>query len=117
MYHGMKKRKFGRYSAHRKSMFRCLSKALIKHGTINTTLHKAKDLRPIVEKLITIAKVGDLNARRRLISILGGDCQEITMLIESISKTYQSRQGGYTRIIRAGYRQGDCAPMAMIQLI
>lgn len=116
MKHAIKGRKFGRYSKHRKAMFANLVKALIKHEQIVTTLPKAKDLRPIIEKIVTSAKTGDLSARRRIIAKLG-DQPEVSMLFDKIAPRFKDRTGGYTRILKYGYRQGDCAPMAVIQFV
>ena len=116
MNHGIKGRKFGRYSKHRKAMFTNLVKALLKHEQIVTTLPKAKDLRPIIEKLITSAKPADLAARRRIIARLG-DQPEVGILFDNILPRFKDRPGGYTRILKYGYRQGDCAPMAVIQFV
>ena len=117
MKHGIKGRKFGRYSKHRTAMFANLAKSLIKHEQIVTTLPKAKDLRPIIEKMITCAKAGDLAARRRIIAKLGGNQPEVQMLFDDIAVRFKDRPGGYTRILKYGYRQGDCAPMAVIQFV
>lgn len=116
MKHGVKGRKFGRYSKHRKSMFANLAKSLIKHEQIITTLPKAKDLRPIIEKMVTCAKAGDLAARRRIIAKLGNQ-PEVEMLFNNIAERFKDRPGGYTRILKYGHRQGDCAPMAVIQFV
>jgi large subunit ribosomal protein L17 len=116
MRHGMNGRKFGRKSGHRKSMFINLSAALIKHEQITTTLPKAKDLRPIVEKLITLGKRGDLHARRQALSVLK-DADLVNKLFAAIAERYKSRQGGYTRVLKAGFRYGDNAPLAIIELV
>lgn len=116
MKHGVKGRKFGRYSKHRKSMFANLAKALIKHEQIITTLPKAKDLRPIIEKMVTCAKKADLSARRHIISKLGNQ-PEVETLFSNIAPRFKDRPGGYTRILKYGYRKGDCAPMAIIQFV
>lgn len=117
MRHGMSGRKLGRKSAHRKAMFENLAHALIKHEQISTTLPKAKDLRPIVEKLITLGKRGDLHARRQVLSVLGGDAALTNKLFSVIADRYKSRKGGYTRVLKAGFRYGDAAPMAIIELV
>lgn len=97
-------------------MFANMACALIKHEQIFTTLPKAKDLRPIVEKLITVGKTGDLNARRKLIAELR--CQESAKkVIDTLSKRYEARKGGYLRILKAGFRYGDSAPMAIIEFV
>ncbi|MBS0235946.1 MAG: 50S ribosomal protein L17 [Proteobacteria bacterium] len=116
MNHCKKGRKFGRYSAHRLSMMRNLATSLVAHEKIITTVPKAKDLRSVVEKMITIAKGGTLHDRRRLISMLG-DKPEVVKLMDVLAARYQARNGGYTRVIKAGFRQGDCAPIAMIELV
>jgi len=116
MKHGIKGRKFGRYSKHRQAMFTNLAKSLIKHEQIITTLPKAKDLRPIIEKMVTCAKSGDLAARRRIIAKLGNQ-PEVAILFDNIAVRFKDRLGGYTRILKYGYRQGDCAPMAVIQFV
>jgi large subunit ribosomal protein L17 len=116
MRHGIKGRKFSRRSEHRKSMFKNLAKSLIKHEQIVTTLPKAKDLRPIVEKMITLGKKGDLSARRLLISKLG-DNAEVRKVFSTLAKRYETRPGGYLRIMKKGFRQGDCAPMAVIEFV
>jgi large subunit ribosomal protein L17 len=116
MRHGIKGRKLNRTSSHRKAMFTNLAQALIEHEQITTTLPKAKDLRPIVEKLITIGKAGTLQARRLAISKLR--CEDTAdKLITTLSPRYKERNGGYTRIIKAGFRYGDNAPMAVIELV
>jgi large subunit ribosomal protein L17 len=112
----MSHRGFSRTSAHRKAMFENLAAALIKHEQIRTTLPKAKDLRPVVERLITRGKHGSLHARRQLIATLqSGPLAE--KLLTTLAERYASRQGGYTRIIKAGYRYGDNAAMAIIELV
>ena len=116
MRHKIAGRKLNRTSAHRKALFANLAQALIKSEKIKTTLPKAKDLRPIVEKLVTLGKQGTLHARRIAISHLR-DRDLVSKLIDSISKRFMDRAGGYTRIIRAGYRYGDNAPMAIIEFV
>jgi large subunit ribosomal protein L17 len=116
MRHGMSGRKFSRKSAHRLAMFSNLAHALLKHEQITTTLPKAKDLRPIVEKLITLAKRGDLHARRQAISMLQDETL-VTKLFSSLAERYKTRQGGYTRVLKAGFRYGDNAPMGIIELV
>ena len=98
-------------------MLRNLSKSLIEHERIKTTLPKAKSLRSIVEKLVTIGKDGSLHARRKLISKLGGDYSQIDKLIDIISPKFKNRNGGYTRILKSGSRLGDNAPMAYIEFV
>lgn len=116
MKHGMSGRKFSRKSAHRLSMFSNLAQALIKHEQITTTLPKAKDLRPVVEKLITLGKRGDLHARRQLLAQLKDETL-VSKLITTIAERYKARQGGYVRVLKAGFRYGDNAPMAIIELV
>jgi len=116
MRHKIKGRKFGRYREHRKAMFANLSKSLIWHEQITTTLPKAKDLRGIVEKLITLGKKGGLHARRQAISYLG-DSLEVRKLFSVIAERYKTRMGGYTRVLKAGFRAGDSAPVAVIELV
>jgi large subunit ribosomal protein L17 len=117
MYHGIRGRKFGRYTSHRKSLLMNLAKELVDHEQITTTLPKAKDLRPVVERLVTIAKRGDLHARRNLLSFFRNDEYIVTKLLDKISSRYGNRQGGYLRILKAGFRQGDCAPVAVIEFV
>src|SRR3954465_14018302 len=105
MRHGKVHRKFNRTAEHRKAMFADLGQALIKHEQITTTLPKAKDLRPIVEKLITLAKKGDLHARRQAIAEVG-DPPMVKKLFDVLGPRYASRNGGYTRIMKAGFRFG-----------
>ena len=116
MRHGMNGRKLGRKSGHRKSMFANLAAALIKHEQISTTLPKAKDLRPIVEKLVTLAKRGDLHARRQALSELK-DPAMVSKLFSTLAERYKARQGGYIRVLKAGFRYGDMAPMAIIEFV
>lgn len=117
MRHRMVGRKFNRTSEHRKALFINMASALIKHEQIKTTLPKAKDLRRVVERLITIAKKGDLSARRLLLSRLRNDRAMVTKLIDVIAPRYTDRHGGYTRVLKAGFRYGDMAPMAYIELV
>src|ERR1700683_3831511 len=116
MRHGMHGRAFPRYSAHRKAMFENLAAALLKHEQIRTTLPKAKDLRPIVERLITMGRRGGLHVRRPAIAKLQGAARA-EKLLTRLAERYKNRPGGYTRIIKAGYRYGDNAPMALIELV
>lgn len=116
MRHGISGRKFNRPTAHRQSMFANLAKSLIQYEQIKTTVPKAKDLRPIVEKLVTLGKRNTLHARRQLIAKLGNN-ETATKLIDILAKRYAKRPGGYLRIIKAGYRYGDNAPMAYIEFI
>ncbi|MEZ5690599.1 MAG: 50S ribosomal protein L17 [Rickettsiales bacterium] len=116
MRHGMKGRKLGRKSAHRKAMFANLANALIKHEQISTTLPKAKDLRPVVEKLVTLGKRGDLHARRQAIAFVK-DAEIVGKLFSTIAERYKTRNGGYLRVLKAGFRYGDNAPMAIIEFV
>jgi len=116
MRHGMHGRGFSRYSAHRKAMFENLAAALIKHEQIKTTLPKAKDLRPVVERLITMGRRGGLHVRRQAIAKLQ-DRALAEKLLTTLAARYKDRPGGYTRIIKAGYRYGDNAAMAVIELV
>jgi large subunit ribosomal protein L17 len=116
MRHRLRGRGFGRRSEHRQAMFENLAAALIKHEQITTTLPKAKDLRPIVEKLITLGKHGGLANRRRAIARLQ-DTGLANKLMTTLAGRYAERAGGYTRIIKAGFRYGDDAPMAVIELV
>ena len=116
MNHGKTYRKFNRRSDHRRSMLANLAAALIKHEQIVTTLPKAKDLRPIVEKLVTLGKRGDLHARRRAIAEIR-DVPMVKKLFEVIGPRYKERNGGYTRIMKAGFRYGDNAPLAVIEFV
>jgi large subunit ribosomal protein L17 len=116
MRHQMSGRKLGRKSAHRKAMFANMAMALIKHEQITTTLPKAKDLRPIVEKLVTLGKRGDLHARRQVMSVLH-DRDLTTKLFGALAERYKERNGGYIRVLKAGFRYGDNAPMAIIEFV
>ena len=116
MRHRISGRKLNRTSSHRKAMFKNLASSLIKYEQIVTTLPKAKDLRPIIEKMITIGKKGTLHARRRLLSKLPRNAN-IDKLITDFPNRYKGRAGGYTRIIKKGFRYGDSAPMAIIEFV
>ena len=116
MRHGMAHRKFGRTKDQRKALLNNLSVALIKHEQIKTTLPKAKELRPIVEKLVTLARRGNLHARRQALSFLR-DNIIVQKLMGPLADRYKERPGGYLRIIKAGFRYGDCAPMAIIEFV
>jgi len=117
MNHGINHKKFGRRKEHRNAMFVNLAKSLINHGMIKTTLPKAKSLRPIVEKIITIAKKDDFNSRRQIAAFMKGNCPEVKKLFEDVAKASLKRAGGYTRILKVGFRSGDNAPMALIELV
>jgi large subunit ribosomal protein L17 len=116
MYHGRAKRRFNRTHEHRKAMFANLSQALIKHEQIVTTLPKAKDLRPVVEKLVTLGKRGDLHARRQAIAQIK-DVDLVKKLFDVLGPRYKDRNGGYTRVLKAGFRYGDNAAMAVIEFV
>ena len=116
MRHRLRGRSFSRKSAHRKAMFENLAAALLKHEQITTTLPKAKDLRPIVERLITLGKHGGLANRRRAIAKLQ-DAKLVDKLMTTLAERYGTRHGGYVRIIKAGFRYGDNAAMAVIELV
>ncbi|MBO7072250.1 MAG: 50S ribosomal protein L17 [Acetobacter sp.] len=116
MRHRIAGRKLGVSSSHRVAMFRNMAVALIKHEQITTTLPKAKELRPVVEKLITLAKRGDLHARRQAYASLRDDTI-VRKLFSTIAERYKTRHGGYTRVLRAGVRYGDAASMAIIELV
>ena len=116
MMHGKRGRRFGREQGHRRAMFANLAVSLIEHEQIVTTLPKAKELRPIVEKLVTLGKKGGLSLRRQAISELR-DLDQVRKLFDTLATRYKDRQGGYTRIIKAGFRYGDNAPMAVIEFV
>jgi len=116
MRHGVAGRKLGVTSTHRAAMFRNLAAALIKHEQITTTLPKAKELRPVAERLITLGKKGGLANRRLAISRLGDEVM-VAKLFGPLADRYKARAGGYTRVLKAGIRYGDAAPMAVIELV
>src|SRR4029434_2480380 len=116
MRHGIAHRKLNRTHEHRRAMFANMAAALIKHEQIVTTLPKAKDLRPIVEKLITLGKRGDLHARRQAIAQIQ-DVPMVKKLFEVLGPRYKERNGGYTRVLKAGYRYGDSAARAVIEFV
>jgi large subunit ribosomal protein L17 len=116
MRHGFAHRQLNRTASHRKAMFANMAASLIKHEQIKTTLPKAKELRPIVEKLVTLAKKGDLHARRQAISKIR-DKDMVKKLFDTIGPRYESRNGGYIRIMKAGFRYGDNAPVAVIEFV
>src|SRR3569623_653912 len=116
MRHGKVHRKLNRTAEHRKAMFGNMCAALIKHEQITTTLPKAKELRPIVEKLITLAKRGDLHARRQAIAQIRDEAQ-VQKLFGVLGGRYKDRQGGYTRILKAGFRYGDNAAVAVLEFV
>ena len=116
MRHAVAGRKLSRTSSHRKALFNNLAAALIKHEQIKTTLPKAKDLRPIVEKLVTLGKKGGLAARRQILASLKDD-KLADKLLTTLADRYKSRAGGYTRVLKAGFRYGDMASMAIIEFV
>lgn len=116
MRHRKQGRKLNRTASHRKAMFANMSAALLTHEQIVTTLPKAKELRSVVDKLITLGKRGDLHARRQAISKTR-DVEAVKKLFEVLGPRYQERNGGYTRVLKAGFRYGDNAPMAVIELV
>ena len=116
MRHGNSQRKLNRTAEHRKAMFANMACSLIEHEQIKTTLPKAKELKPYIDKLITLAKRGDLHARRLAASQIQQDAA-VKKLFDVLGARYQDRQGGYARVMRAGFRYGDMAPMAIIELV
>ena len=116
MRHQWRGRKLNRTSTHRKAMFANMAAALLKHEQIKTTLPKAKDLRPVVDRLITLGKRGSLHARRQAYSMLRDDAVT-KKLFAKLAERYRERPGGYTRVLRAGFRYGDSAAMAIIELV
>jgi len=116
MRHGNAHRKLNRKPEHRKAMFANMAAALIKHEQIVTTLPKAKELRPVVEKLVTLGKRGDLHARRQAVAQMR-DVAMVKKLFDVIGPRYKDRNGGYTRVLKAGFRYGDSAPVAVIEFV
>ena len=116
MRHGVGHKKLNRTASHRQAMFANMAAALVKHEQIVTTLPKAKDLRPIVEKLVTLGKRGDLHARRQAIAQIK-DVELVGKLFAVLGPRYKSRDGGYTRVLKAGFRYGDSAPVAVIEFV
>jgi large subunit ribosomal protein L17 len=116
MRHGVSGRKLGVTTSHRFAMFRNMAVALLKHEQITTTLPKAKELRPVAEKLITLGKRGGLHARRQAYAQLRDD-KIVAKLFDTLAPRYKARQGGYTRVLKAGMRYGDAADMAVIELV
>ncbi len=116
MRHRMGHRKLNRTSSHRKAMFANMVASLIKHEQIKTTLPKAKELRRVADRMITLGKKGSLHARRQAFSILRDDAT-VKKLFDTLAGRYKDRNGGYTRVLKAGHRYGDCAPMAVIELV
>jgi len=116
MRHGVAHRKLGRTSAHRIAMLRNMSASLIKHEQIKTTLPKAKELRPYIEKLVTLAKHGGLSNRRLALARLGDEGQ-LSKLFDELAARYANREGGYIRVVKAGVRRSDATPMAIIEFV
>lgn len=116
MRHGVAHRKLNRTASHRRAMFANMAASLIEHEQIVTTLPKAKELKPIMDKLITLAKRGDLHARRQAIAKIRNKDQ-VSKLFATLGPRYQERNGGYTRVLKAGFRHGDNAPLAVIELV
>ncbi|GAB4272335.1 MAG: 50S ribosomal protein L17 [Pararhodobacter sp.] len=116
MRHARGYRRLNRTHEHRKALFANMAGSLIEHEQIKTTLPKAKELRPIVEKLITLAKRGDLHARRQAAAMLKED-KDVAKLFDVLAARYKDRAGGYTRVLKAGFRYGDMAPMAIIEFV
>jgi len=116
MRHGMSGRKFNRTKGHRRALLANLANALLKHEQITTTLPKAKDIRPYVERLITLGKRGTLHARRQAIAKLRDEAV-VSKLFDVLASRYKDRKGGYTRVLKAGFRHGDAAPMGIIELV
>jgi len=116
MRHGKIHRKFNRTAEHRRAMFGNMCAALIKHEQIETTLPKAKDLRPVIEKLVTLGKRGDLHARRQAIAQIR-DVKMVKKLFDTLAPRYKDRKGGYTRILKAGFRHGDNAAVGVIEFV
>ncbi len=116
MRHGISRRKLNRSGTHRKAMFANMAVALLKHEQIQTTLPKAKDLRRVVDRLITLGKRGDLHARRQDMSVLR-DRTITAKVFAELAERYRERPGGYTRVLKAGHRYGDMAPIAVIELV
>ena len=116
MRHGNSGRKLNRTASHRKAMFANMATSLLKHEQIITTLPKAKDLRRVVDRLITLGKRGDLHARRQAAAVLRED-KVVGKLFDELAERYKERNGGYTRVLKAGFRRGDMAPVAVIELV
>ena len=116
MRHGLHGRRLNRTASHRKAMFANMAASLIKHEQIKTTLPKAKDLRRVIDRLVTLGKRGDLHARRQALSVLR-DTQITAKLFDDLAERYKERNGGYSRVLKAGFRYGDMAPMAVIELV
>lgn len=116
MRHRVSGRKLGRPTAHRQALISNLLVSLFRHERIETTLAKAKELRPEADRMITLGKRGDLHARRQALAMIK-DKTVVGKLFEDVAKRYTERQGGYTRVLQTGFRYGDCAPMSIIELV
>jgi len=116
MRHGLHGRRLNRTASHRKAMFANMAVSLIKHEQIKTTLPKAKDLRRVIDRLVTLGKRGDLHARRQALSVLR-DSAVTNKLFDELATRYKERKGGYSRVLKAGFRYGDMAPMGIIELV
>ena len=116
MNHGGKMRKFSRNTKQRKALIKNLVKSVVSCERVVTTVSKAKDIRPVVEKLVTIGKSNTLHNRRHVISFLGGNCPEVEKLF-ALGERFKDRNGGYLRIVKKNHRMGDCAPMALIEFV
>jgi large subunit ribosomal protein L17 len=116
MKHRIKQRKLNKSTPHRKAMLANMAASLVKHEQITTTLPKAKELRPFVEKLITLGKKGGLANRRKAISVMRDETQ-VAKVFDVLAERYKERPGGYCRVLKAGFRYGDAAPMAVIELV
>jgi large subunit ribosomal protein L17 len=117
MRHGMEGRKLNRRASHKTAMLRNMAASLIKHEQIKTTLPKAKELRPYVERLITLGKRGNLHARRQAMMHVGGDGAMVAKLFDTLAPRYAERRGGYTRVLKAGFRYSDASPMAVVEFV
>ena len=117
MRHKIAGRKLNRTSSHRQAMFRNMAVSVLTHEQIQTTLPKAKEVRRYVDKMITLGKKGGLHARRQALAHLVGDKEVVNKLFEELAERYKDRNGGYTRVLKAGYRYGDDAPMAVLELV
>ncbi|ABK43392.1 LSU ribosomal protein L17P [Magnetococcus marinus MC-1] len=117
MRHKKRGRRLSRDTSHRQAMIKNMLVSLFKHERIETTVPRAKELRPVAEKVITLGKRGDLHARRQALSILNGDKEVVHKLFTDLAERNKDRQGGYTRILKTRFRYGDCAPMSFIELV
>lgn len=117
MNHGIRHRKFSRRSEHRNAMLVNIAKELIEHESVITTLPKAKEVRSVVERMVTMGKAGGLHDRRRLLARCWGDEKIVHKVFTDLAKRYSGRPGGYVRVVKTGFRKGDCAPMSVIQFV